>query len=54
MYDDGKVLVMGGGDPPTNTTEVIDLNAPKPVALRTSMAFVRRQLNATLLPDGNC
>ena len=53
MYDDGKVLVMGGGDPPTNTAEVIDLNAPKP-AWRSvaSMAFVRRQLNATLLPDG--
>ena len=43
MYDDGKVLVMGGGDPPTNTAEVIDLNAPKP-AWRSvaSMAFVRR------------
>ena len=53
MYDDGKVLVMGGSDPPTNTAEVIDLNAPKP-AWRSvaSMAFVRRQLNATLLPDG--
>ena len=30
MYDNGKVLVMGGGDPPTNTAEVIDLNAASP------------------------
>ena len=53
MYDNGKVLVMGGGDPPTNTAEVIDLNAATP-AWRSvaSMAFARRQLNATLLPDG--
>jgi hypothetical protein len=26
MYADGKILVLGGGDPPTNTAEVIDLN----------------------------
>jgi Galactose oxidase-like, Early set domain/Calx-beta domain len=54
MYDDGKILVMGGGaDPPTNTAEVIDLNAASP-AWRSvaSMAFARRQLNATILPDG--
>ena len=30
MYAPGKVLVMGGGDPPTNTAEVIDLNQPSP------------------------
>ena len=30
MYADGKVLVLGGGDPPTNTAEVIDLNQPSP------------------------
>ena len=53
MYDNGKILVMGGGDPPTNTAEVIDLNAASP-AWRSvaSMAFARRQLNATILPDG--
>ena len=53
MYDNGKVLVMGGGDPPTNTAEVIDLNAGSP-AWRSvpSMAFARRQHNATILPDG--
>ena len=54
MYAPGKVLVMGGGDPPTNTAEVIDLNQPSPTWRAVgSMAFARRQLNATLLPDGN-
>ena len=52
-YDNGKVLVMGGGDPPTNTAEVIDLNAATPAWHSIpSMAFARRQHNATLLPDG--
>jgi len=53
MYDNGKVLVIGGGNPPTNTAEVIDLNAASPTWQSTgSMAYARRQLNATLLPDG--
>ena len=53
MYEPGKVLVMGGGDPPTNTAEVIDLNVPTPSwSFVGSMAFARRQINATLLPDG--
>ena len=53
MYAPGKVLVMGGGDPPVNTAEVIDLNQ-SPLTWRAvgSMAVARRQLNATLLPDG--
>jgi Galactose oxidase-like, Early set domain/IPT/TIG domain/Kelch motif len=53
MYADGKILVVGGGDPPTNTAEVIDLNQTSP-AWRSvgSMHIARRQLNATLLPDG--
>ena len=54
MYAPGKVLVMGGGDPPTNTAEVIDLNEPSPSWRAVgSMEFARRQINATLLPDGN-
>ena len=54
MYADGKVLVMGGGDPPTSTAEVIDLNAPSPAwRAVASMQFARRQLNALLLPDGS-
>jgi hypothetical protein len=53
MYADGKVLVAGGGDPPTATAEVIDLNRPSPVWRNTaSMSTARRQLNATALPDG--
>ena len=53
MYADGKILLMGGGDPPTNTAEVIDLNLPSPVWRSVApMAFARRHLNATLLPDG--
>jgi len=53
MYEPGKILVMGGGDPPLATAEVIDLNAASP-AWRSvaAMATARRQLNATLLPDG--
>jgi Domain of unknown function (DUF1929) len=53
MYEPGKVLVMGGGDPPTATAEVIDLNGTSPSWKWTgSMAFARRHLNATILPDG--
>ncbi|CAA9891409.1 putative Galactose oxidase [Candidatus Methylobacter favarea] len=53
MYAPGKVLVMGGGDPPTNTAEVIDLNQPAPSWRAVgSMQYVRRQVNATQLPDG--
>ena len=53
MYAPGKVLVMGGADPPTNTAEVIDLNQPSPTwRAISSMANSRRQLNAVLLPDG--
>ena len=53
MYDDGKVLVVGGGDPPTNAAEVIDLNATNPAWRYVgSMRNARRQFDATLLPDG--
>lgn len=53
MYDEGKVLYVGGGNPPTNAAEVIDLNQPAPAWKATgSMSIGRRQHNATLLPDG--
>jgi hypothetical protein len=53
LYSDGKILLIGGGNPPTNTAEVIDLNLPSPVWRSVApMARARRQLNATLLPDG--
>lgn len=52
MYEDGKILYVGGGRT-TNTAETIDLNAAAPVGKWTgSMAFARRHLNATLLPTG--
>ena len=50
---DGKVLIAGGGDPPTATAEIIDLRDPAagwtPVA---PMSSPRRYANATILPDG--
>lgn len=59
MYGYGKILLVGGsgnktdGPPPTNTAEVIDLTSSTPTwKYVASMARARRQLNATLLPDG--
>jgi len=53
MYDNGKILIAGGGDPPTNTAEVIDLNSAAPTWRSVaSMAFARRHQNATVLPNG--
>jgi hypothetical protein len=57
MYQPGKVMIAGGSDPPdgapTATAETIDLTAGA-AAWRYSapMAFPRRHLNLTLLPDG--
>ena len=53
MYTPGKILYAGGGDPPTSAAEVIDLTQASP-AWRSvaAMHFARRQLNATLLADG--
>ena len=54
MYEPGKILYVGGGDPPTNTAEIIDLNQPNPAwSFTGSMTFPRRQMNATLLPTGD-
>ncbi|MBZ4420126.1 galactose oxidase-like domain-containing protein [Myxococcus sp. RHSTA-1-4] len=53
VYLDARVYVIGGGDPPTATTEVIDLNVDAPSwRYVSSMTIRRRQHNATLLPDG--
>ena len=53
LYADGKVLHLGGGDPPTNAAEVIDLNQAVPTWRSVPpMAIARRQANATILPDG--
>lgn len=53
MYEVGKILAAGGGNPPTNTAEVIDLTSSTPAWRYTgSMHYARRQANATVLPDG--
>jgi hypothetical protein len=57
MYQPGKVMILGGSDPPdgapTATAELIDLNTVTPRWQYTgSMHYSRRQLNATILPDG--
>jgi Domain of unknown function (DUF1929)/Divergent InlB B-repeat domain len=55
---DTKVLYVGGGGDtcptlPQNTAEIIDLAAATPTWTATaSMTFRRRQMNATILPDG--
>jgi hypothetical protein len=54
MYAPGKILYVGGGDPPTASAEVIDLNSSTPSWRSVQgMAFARRQMNATLLADGS-
>lgn len=53
MYAPGKILMVGGGDPPTASAEVIDLNQASPSWHSVpGMAYPRRQMNATLLADG--
>jgi hypothetical protein len=53
MYAPGKVMIAGGGLSPTNTAEVIDLNAGAPAwRFANPMVGARRHLNSTVLPDG--
>jgi len=53
MYAPGKILYAGGGDPPTQSAEVIDLNDAAPAWRAVpSMAYARRQMLATILADG--
>ncbi|GAA4862540.1 galactose oxidase-like domain-containing protein [Actinomycetospora straminea] len=58
MYEPGKVIYLGGGNDadsrrPTAACEKIDLTSAAPAwEPAASMAFRRRQHNATLLPDG--
>ena len=48
-----RVLLIGGGAP-ERSTEIIDLAAASPAwSLAGDMHFARRQLNATILPDGS-
>jgi len=57
MYRPGEIMILGGSDPPdglpTSSAEIIDLNQAQPVWRYTGgLAQPRRQLNATVLPDG--
>jgi Domain of unknown function (DUF1929)/Galactose oxidase, central domain len=53
MYDTGKIVLIGGNDPPTATALTIDINASTPTITQVgSMAVTRRQHNSTVLPDG--
>jgi len=47
------VMIMGGGNPSTNTTELIDLSAATPKwAYGPNMSQPRIEMNATILPNG--
>jgi hypothetical protein len=53
MYGDGKIIFIGGGNPPTAACEIVDVTAADRRWQPTgSMTLARRQHNATLLPDG--
>lgn len=48
-----RVMIFGGGNPATATTEIIDLSAATPQwQFGPSMSQPRIQMNATLLPNG--
>ena len=48
-----RVMIMGGGNPSTNTTEIIDLSVSNPKwASGPSMSQPRIEMNATILPNG--
>ena len=48
-----KVIILGGGNPSTATTEIIDLSSPSPSwAYGPAMSQPRIEMNATMLPNG--
>lgn len=48
-----RIFILGGGNPATNTTELIDLSANSPQWVwGPSMTQPRIEMNATLLPNG--
>ena len=50
---DPRVLIMGGGNPSTNSTEIIDLGSATPSwKYGPSMSQPRIEMNAVLLPNG--
>jgi hypothetical protein len=50
---DPQVIIMGGGNPSTDTTEIIDLGAATPAwQYGPSMSQPRIEMNAVILPNG--
>lgn len=50
---DPRVMIMGGGNPATATTEIIDLGASPPTwQWGPNMSQARIEMNAVILPDG--
>ena len=48
-----RVMIMGGGNPSTATTELIDLSAPSPSwVFGPAMSQPRIEMSATILPNG--
>lgn len=48
-----KVLILGGGNPSTNTTEIIDLSVASPKwVYGPAMSQPRIEMNATMMPNG--
>jgi Domain of unknown function (DUF1929)/Concanavalin A-like lectin/glucanases superfamily/Bacterial Ig-like domain (group 2)/Glyoxal oxidase N-terminus/Abnormal spindle-like microcephaly-assoc'd, ASPM-SPD-2-Hydin len=51
---DPQVMILGGGNPATNTTEIIDVGATTPAwVYGPNMSQARIEMNAVLLPTGN-
>lgn len=52
MYSPWTILIAGGGQPPTNTAEILDISVATPTWQYTNpMAFPRRQHTLVLLPN---
>ena len=50
---DPRVIIMGGGNPATATTEIIDMGASKPAwVYGPSMSEPRTEMDAVILPNG--
>ena len=50
---DPKLMIMGGGNPSTSTTEIIDLGAATPAwQYGPNMSLARIEMNAVILPNG--
>lgn len=53
MYDLGKIMMVGGANPPTATADIIDMNGTRVWKPTANMSRPRRQHTATVLPTGD-